>query len=130
MPAATRDSVMHIMEELAAAISARDADAAARYIREDHHAVYVSDGQLIRGTAYRQTLRTFYQELRSLRFVWDSLEIKPAGRATWVVTSWAAIRAVDTADQQTDSRAVFSIVVGRKPSGWEIIAAHKTTIPK
>jgi len=128
-PSATRDSVVRIMQELASAISRRDANDAARYIREDHHAVYVSDGYLIRGTSYRQTLKTFYQGLRRLRFVWDSLEIEPAGRNTWVVTSWAAIRAVDTAGQATDSRAVFTTVVSAAPRGWEIVAAHKTTVP-
>jgi hypothetical protein len=64
IPTATRDSIMRVMKELASAISTRDADASARYIREDHHAVYVSDGHLIRGTAYRQTLRKFYEGLR------------------------------------------------------------------
>ena len=81
MPSATRDSVVRIMKELASAISKRDADDAARYIREDDHAVYVSDGHLIRGADYRQTLKTFYEGLRTLRFVWDSLEIEPVGRA-------------------------------------------------
>jgi hypothetical protein len=129
VPPATRDSVTRILDELASAISKRDADGAARYIRQDHHAVYVSDGRLIRGTEYRRILHNFYQGLRSLRLAWDSLEIEPAGRSTWVVTSWAAIRAVDTTGQETDSRAVFSFVIGHGSKGWEIAAAHKTTIP-
>lgn len=48
------ESLMSLSEQLAAAISARDADRAARGIRKDEHVVHVSDGAVIRGCEYRE----------------------------------------------------------------------------
>ncbi len=46
-------TVKSLAEDLAHAISIRDAAGAARHVREDEHVVYVSDGTVIRGAQYR-----------------------------------------------------------------------------
>jgi uncharacterized protein (TIGR02246 family) len=123
-------TIRSLAEELAQAISNRDVTGAARRIRTDHHVVYVSDGTVIRGTEYQQTLAQFYAGLKSLSFKWERAEVHAIGPKVAVFTGWASINSTDAAGIVTDARAIFTLVYVDSGAGWELVAAHKTTLPQ
>ena len=125
---ALRATIQSLAGELAQAISQRDPAAAARHVREDDHVVYISDGTVIRGREYRQVLERFYAGLQQLDFKWDRWEVRAIGANAGVFTGWATIASVDKAGRAVEDRALFSLVYGQTLDGWELIAAHKTTI--
>lgn len=123
--------LISLSDQLAAAISNRDADGAARGVREDEHVVYISDGHVIRGREYRDVLRRFYAGVRQIHFQWESREVEPIGRdgrMGGVVTGWAKISIIDSAGAVSNDKALFTLVYSRAANSWEFLAAHKTTI--
>jgi len=130
LAAGLQHSVESLADELAEAISNRDAAGASRHVREDGHVVYVSDGTVIRGTEYRAALARFYATLGQLKFEWERYEVRAIGSRVAVLTGWAKIHAVDHAGTATDTRAIFTLLFGQDGfGGWELVTAHKTTLP-
>jgi len=119
--------VRSLAAELAQAISDRDAAGATRHVREDEHVVYVSDGAIIRGTEYRQTLERFYSGLKQLSFKWERGEVRVVSPRAGVFTGWANINAVDATGTATETRAIFTLLYAETGAGWELVTAHKTT---
>lgn len=125
---AAHDSVEAIATELAAAVSHRDADAAARRVREDDRVVYVSDGLVIRGRDYRSTLRRFYSGMSRIEFRWDSTEVRVLDDRTAVFTGWARIALTDNTGREKVERAVTTMTCAQRDGWWEMVAGHKTTL--
>jgi uncharacterized protein (TIGR02246 family) len=118
-----------LSDELATAISSRDANGAARVFQKDDHVAYVSDGAVIRGRELRDVLQRFYSGMQQIEFRWDKREVQAFGKAGGVVTGWAAISLVDTQGKQTADKALFTLVYVRSHGAWELVTAHKTTLP-
>ena len=125
---ATRDTLVAHAAELAAAISRRDAEGAARLVSTGDNVVYVSDGVPIRGRDYRTALGQFYAAMRTIGFSWDSSDVRLVDSNTGVFTGWARIAMTDTAGRQSIDRAVFTLVYARRNTAWEMVTAHKTTL--
>lgn len=68
------DTIDSLTNRLAAAISNRDAKAAAEHVPCDDRIVYVSNGVPIRGNEYIEILSNYYQHLDSLSFIWEKKE--------------------------------------------------------
>lgn len=122
-------ALLMLSDELATAISSRDADGAARGFQKDDHVAYVSDGAVIRGRELRDVLQRFYSGMQQIEFRWDKREVQAFGKAGGVVTGWAAISLVDTQGKQTADKALFTLVYVRSHGAWELVTAHKTTLP-
>lgn len=125
---AIRETLVAHAAELAAAISRRDAEGAARLVRTGDYIVYVSDGVPIRGRDYLTALGRFYAGMRTIGFSWDSSDVRPIDPNTGVFTGWARIAMTDTTGRQSTDRAVFTLVYARRDSAWEMVTAHKTTL--
>ena len=125
---ALRNWVIAHADELARAISHRDAAGAARLVQPGDHVVYVSDGVPIRGRDYRTVLGRFYGEMKSIAFSWDSSEVRAIDSHTGVFTGWARIVMADTTGRHSVDRSVFTLVYARRASAWEMVIAHKTTL--
>ncbi|MBE3133346.1 MAG: nuclear transport factor 2 family protein [Acidobacteria bacterium] len=123
------EALMSLSEELAAAISARDADRATRGVREDEHVVYVSDGAVIRGREYREMLRQLYARMQQIDFRWERREVEPVGENAGVVIGWAAIALLDNGGVSSTNKALFTLVYRETGGSWELLSAHKTTVP-
>ncbi len=123
-----KTSLLALSDQLAAAISSRDPEDAARGVREDNHVAYVSDGNVIRGHEYRAVLRNFYAGMKKIDFQWDEREVALVGDSGGVVTGWASISLVDLEGSSTKDRAVFTLVYGHTEGTWELVTAHKTTV--
>lgn len=120
--------LISLSDQLAAAISNRDADGAARGVREDEHVVYVSDGHVIRGREYRDVLQRFYAGFQRIDFRWERREVEPIGPHGGVVTGWATLSLVDNVGAVSNDKALFTLVYSRAGHSWELLTAHKTTI--
>lgn len=121
-------SLLALSDQLAAAISSRDPEGAARDVREDNHVAYVSDGYVIRGHEYRDVLKNFYAGMKQIDFQWDEREVELVGDSGGVVTGWASISLVDQEGSSTTDEAVFTLVYGHSAGTWELVTAHKTTV--
>lgn len=121
-------SLLALSDRLAAAISSRDPEGAARDVREDNHVAYVSDGHVIRGHEYRDVLRNFYAGMKQIDFQWDGREVELVGDSGGVVTGWASISLVDQEGSSTTDEAVFTLVYGHSAGTWELVTAHKSTV--
>jgi hypothetical protein len=123
-----RDSVTAHANELAQAISHRDAAGAARLVQPGDYVVYVSDGFPIRGRDYRTVLGRFYGGMKTIAFSWDSSEVRAIDSHTGVFTGWARIVMADTTGRHSVDRSIFTLVYARRASAWEMVIAHKTTL--
>lgn len=116
-----------LSDHLAESISRRDAEGAARGVREDEHVVYISDGVVIRGSEYRDVLGRFYSTMRGIDFQWQKREVVPINNAAGVVTGWATISLLDASGLVAMDQALFTLVYRRTGLEWELVTAHKTT---
>ena len=121
-------SLMALSDQLAAAISNRDAEGVARGVRDDNHVIYVSDGEVIRGHEFRDLLRQYYAGMKQIDFRWASREVEPVGDSGGVVTGWASISLIDQAGSSSTDKAMFTLVYGYSAGSWEWVTAHKTTV--
>jgi len=122
--------LLALSDELAAAISRRDAEGAACGVRNNEHVAYVSDGLVIRGREYRDVLAGFYASVQGIDFRWEKREVRPIGHTAGVVTGWAVISITDVSGHAHTDKAVFTLVYEKTPLGWDLITAHKTTTAK
>jgi hypothetical protein len=127
--AAARRTILAVMDSIAGAISARDADAIAARVPRDSSVVYVTDGQGFRGYELRDTLRNYYATLRSLSFTWDSVRLAPIGSHTWVATAWSRATAADAEGHHRSSHATSTWTFGWTGAGWSLGSATKITLP-
>ena len=123
-----KTSLLALSDQLAAAISSRDPEDAARGVREDNHVAYISDGKVIRGHEYRAVLQNLYAGMKKIDFRWDEREVELVGDSGGVVTGWATISLVDLEGSSTEDGAVFTLVYGHSAGTWELVTAHKTTV--
>lgn len=124
-----REDILRMATELADAISLKDAQGAAKYIRQGDHVVYISDGMVIRGTEYRSVLEQFYASVQRIDFKWDLTEIRVIDGHTGVFTGRARITMTDAQGVTVTDHAIFTIIYARRDGGWELVSAHKTTVP-
>lgn len=117
-----------LTNRLAAAISNRDAKAAAEYVPGDDRIVYVSNGVHIRGNEYIETLSNYYQHLDSLSFIWEKKEFSFLVPNTVLMVGWAKISAFEKGIGEKTDKAVFTFVYHRDGSIWNMALAHKESI--
>lgn len=127
-PEYLQNKLIRLSDELAVAISKRDADGATRGIIEDEQVVYVSDGKIIRGKDYRDVLRRFYADMPEVHFRWDSREVKPLASFGGIVIDVATVITVDRFGADSFDKAVFTLVYKNLGEAWELVLAHKTTL--
>ena len=126
--AADTDSVTAVLTRLAAAISSRDAVAAAADgVPTDSTIAYISDGMVIRGVDYVPVLQRFYAGVDSLSFEWADSEITFPSPGTAVGVGWAEIRALPPGGDWVDDPAIFSFVLVESEGAWSMVRAHKTS---
>ena len=123
-----KTSLLTLSDDLAAAISSRDPEGAARGVRQDSHVAYVSDGNIIRGHEYRDVLRNLYDSMSKIDFQWDMREVERVGDSGGVVTGWASISLVDQEGSSSTDTAIFTLVYGHSAGTWELVTAQKTTV--
>ncbi len=125
---AMRDTVDSITNRLAAAISSRNADAAAEYVPRDERIVYVSNGVPICGREYVATLSDYYDRLDSLTFTWDKKEFSFLEPNAVLMVGWASILAIDKTGKTTQDKAIFTFAYHRVGSTWTMAIAHKSSL--
>jgi hypothetical protein len=126
--AGARSEIHALLDNIAHAISSRDAREIARRMPSDSSIVYVSDGLPIRGSELEAVLENFYATQRTIDFRWDSMILTPRSSEVWTVTAWADIRLVDTAGAGTTAPALFTWTVMRRGGRWQPVMAHKATL--
>ena len=125
---AMRDTVDSITNRLAAAISSRNAEAAAEYVPRDERIVYVSNGVPIRGREFVAILSDYYQRLDSLTFAWEKKEFSFLEPNAVLMVGWATILATEKTGKKTHDKAVFTFAYHRVGSSWSMALAHKASL--
>lgn len=124
---AIADTVTQLADDLAAAISSRDASRIANLFADDPYAKYISDGTVIPRDKLEKTLGEFYSGLERLDFTWNRKEVMVLSPDVATMTTWVVYTATPKGGQPTATRAVFTHVYARQDGNWRVVSSHKST---
>ncbi|MHB1193871.1 MAG: nuclear transport factor 2 family protein [Longimicrobiales bacterium] len=126
MQAAVEDTVLDLTDELARAISDRNAKRIAGMFAQSRYTKYVSDGVVIPLDSIETVLARFYGGLDSLSFSWYRKEAEVIGAEAVAVTSWTTYTAIPRGGAPITEAAVFTNLFIRTETGWKLLSSHKS----
>ena len=123
---ALTDTILQMTDDLADAISDRDATRIQAMFAVGPYSKYISDGLVIPRDSLVLVLGSFYSGLSKLDFAWNRKEIELISLDVATVTSWTSYTATTLQDQQITEKAVFTHLFIRQKGNWCVLSSHKS----
>jgi uncharacterized protein (TIGR02246 family) len=120
------EAITQLADDLAAAISNRDARRVTAFFTENEYAKYVSDGTVIPRGEMDSTFAAFYGRLETLQFRWDKKEVFVVSKDVASLTAWATYVAKPKTGGPATERAVYTNLCLRQGKKWSILVSHKS----
>ncbi len=115
--------------EISSAATRLDVDAIARLVPEHDQVVYVSNGNPVKGSEYRDVMSRFYRSLKRLEWTWERWEAVVISPDAVVFTGWASAVATPHEGSQLIERSIHTMLFVRQSEGWKRVISHKTNLP-